>query len=279
MLLDNLKTIWNVKIIWTESEKQNIISHVLKPEIVNTCSTAPQPHVWVVTNKSFLGQYRFLTSSREGLFVVPIVVSLPICSATGMACSHGLHWVSSIFPQFFFLFFWQCCLPSSFSTAVGTKNWPHLVVQMEQDGIQWAPWGLKEIMPGTQPHGRSWAHFPESIKRKNTIVFQNINHYQKVSNRDRIPFPCKKCTLALQAYEHILGRLQNERCGKINEYYTINLHQFLREIIQLNISAFSNQFFFNCISFWTVNHLKEQPLNLSWSYVRWGNFSLGNNIS
>lgn len=119
-------------------------------------------------------------------------------------------------------------------------------------------------MPVIQPHGSSWAHFPESLKRKNTIVLQNINHYQKVSNRDRIPVPCKKYTLVLQAYEHILGRLPNERCcGKIVEYYTINLHQFLREIIQLNISAFSNQFFFNRISFRTVNHLKEQPLILS----------------
>lgn len=197
-----------------------------------------------------------------------------------MACSHGLHWVSSIFPQFFFPSFWLRCLPSSFSTAVGTKKWPHLLVAIEPDGIQWAPWGPKEIMSGTQPHGSSWAHFPESIKRKNTTVLQNINHYQKASMRDRIPAPCKKYTLVFQAYEHISGRLQNERwCGKIMEYYAINLHQFLREIIQLNISAFSNHLFFNHISFWTVNHLQEQPLILSWLYARWGNFSLGNNIS
>lgn len=116
-----------------------------------------------------------------------------ICNASRTACSHGLHRVSSVFPQFLFssLCLWVLPLPSN----VGIGKRSHLL----------ALWCLVSTWRTEGNHARISApwkllgSFSWINKKENTVILPN-RIYQKASNRDRILVPYKKCTFVFHVY-------------------------------------------------------------------------------
>lgn len=175
MRLGNWRAIWNVKITWIKLEKQNVvICHVLKPKTVKTCfwnksefSLARSPATCRTSEKlTLFGDNTDFSLVMRRLYFLTFV----------MPAGQHAHMDSIRFPLFFLSSFSHlsvcvaCHLPLPSNVGIGKRS--HLLAWIQHGGAWWAPQGLKEIMPGSQPLGSSWARFPQSIKRKTPSSFQ-----------------------------------------------------------------------------------------------------------